>query len=140
MSNKKWKMGQIFVNFSEDPNYRFIISLISKLFYWWKLTSIRLIWRPAKLIESYEKMSLGGDKADHFSCFHSSGLRYGYLRDKEPIWANVVFAIVVRSFMWHTLSWKNKETKASTFCSWTFSWFFNIFSLKTSMNVIFRSI
>ena len=36
------------------------------------MTLIGLIWLPAKLIESYEKMLLGGAKVDHFSCFHSS--------------------------------------------------------------------
>ena len=50
------------------------LSLIGmREFFWrWKLTSIRLIWHPAKLIESYEKMSLGGAEAEYFSCFHSS--------------------------------------------------------------------
>ena len=47
-------------------------SKFSKLFWRWKLTSIGLIWNPTKLIESYEKMSIGGSKAEHFSCFHSS--------------------------------------------------------------------
>ena len=42
-------------------------------------TSIELIWHPTKLIESYKKMSLGGAKDEHLSCFHSScqwGLTY----------------------------------------------------------------
>ena len=33
------------------------LSKISKLFWRWKLTSIGLIWHPAKLIESYKKCS-----------------------------------------------------------------------------------
>ena len=34
-----------------------ILIKISKLFWRWKLTSIWLIWHPAKLIESYKKSS-----------------------------------------------------------------------------------
>ena len=48
-------------------------SKISKLFWRWKLTSIRLIWLPAKLNLSYKKqVPQVGTKDEHFSCFHSS--------------------------------------------------------------------
>jgi hypothetical protein len=36
------------------------------------LTSIGLILHIVKLIESYKKMTLGGTKDEHFSCFHRS--------------------------------------------------------------------
>ena len=42
---------------------------ISKFFWSRKLTSI---WHPAKLIQSYKKIPLGGGKDEHFSCLHIS--------------------------------------------------------------------
>ena len=47
------------------------VSKISKLFWQWKLTSIGLIWDPAKLIESYktENLLLGGAKDEPFLVF-----------------------------------------------------------------------
>ena len=32
------------------------------------MTSIWLVWDPAKLIDSYKKMPLDGAKDEHFSC------------------------------------------------------------------------
>ena len=64
------------------------LSKISKLFGRWKSSSIRLIWHPAKVIESYKKMPLGGAKDEHFSCFHSS-CHWG-LRIKQKIWFSQV--------------------------------------------------
>ena len=45
------------------------LSKISQLCWQWKWTFIKLIWKPAKLIESYKHC---GAKDEHFSCFHSS--------------------------------------------------------------------
>ena len=42
------------------------LSKISNIFWRWKLTSVGLIWQPAKLIESYKKMPLGCIKLEHF--------------------------------------------------------------------------
>ena len=50
-------MGDTFISFwfLDQILSAELLSKISKLFWRWKLTSIGLIWHPAKLIESYKK-------------------------------------------------------------------------------------
>ena len=67
-------MGDTFISFwfLDQILSAELLSKISKLFWRWKLTSVELIWHPAKLIESYKKMPLGGAKDEHFSCFDAN--------------------------------------------------------------------
>ena len=69
--NPYWHEGghfYIFVLFGSDFVSWIFITIFQSL---WrqKLTSIGLIWHPAKLIESYKKCYA---KDEHSSCFHSS--------------------------------------------------------------------
>ena len=59
----------------------------SKLFWRWKLTSIGLFW-PLPSSLSIIKITLGGAKDEHFSCFHSSchlGLRKNNIKYLKKI-------------------------------------------------------
>ena len=76
------------------------LSKISKLFWRWKLTSIRLIWHPAKLMESHKKMLNGGVKEEHFSCSHSS-CQWGLKR------LSLYICILYRNEIW---IWLKKST------------------------------
>ena len=73
--NPNWHEGGHFpppILFGSECVSWFFLSNISKINWRWKLTSIGLFWHSAKLIESYKKMTQGGAKDEHFSCFHSS--------------------------------------------------------------------
>ena len=50
------------------------LSKISKLFWRWKLTSIRFIWHPTKLIESLKTCPIGGPKMNIFLASCQLGL------------------------------------------------------------------
>ena len=55
-----------------QPSCPFGIRFCQLIFWRWKLTSIGLIWHPAKLIGSHQKIWLDGTKDEHVSCCQSS--------------------------------------------------------------------
>ena len=91
-------------------------SKISKLFWRWKFTSIRLFWLSAQLIGS-----LRGSKYEHLSCFPTScqtGLRpsfYAIFPEKVKIWE-------CRTHFWATFFLISKMQFVNRIYAW--SWHF----------------
>ena len=90
------------------------LSKLSKLFGGESWHQLGWFEHPAKLIENYKKMPLGGDKNEHFTCFHSScqwGLKQQFARvllDTNWGYFQLIFKLTLPD-----VNWKNPQIVSS---------------------------